>query len=311
MRRFLREIAKLACVVGLAAVALDLCYTAVFTKYSSRSTLHRVRHMEDRRYDYIVVGSSRAMHHVDPGVLEREFGQRGMILADQDASALDAYRVTRDFLEKNTATAVFVHVDKEWGEAGGSPLVASFYAPFIHEVKDAADGRDLFAGDYSLFRWLPFYRYVKLGPAIGFREVLFSLLGKRRIREDGFSPLHGAGFNADVNMQQPTFPDRMHPDYQRIIDLCREQGVTLHFFTSPCHGMHYDAEILAKFLPGYRDFSGSLPERKYFGDPRHMNAEGAEAFTRLFGDTYFGPRGNAASQTSSTSQNWPRMAARE
>lgn len=287
MKRFLGEIAKLACVVGLAAIGLDLAYTTALARLSDRSVLRRVRHMHGQHYDYIVVGSSRALHHVDPAVLEREFGKRGLNLGEQDSSGLDAYRVLRDFLDANTADAVFVHVDKEWCQEGSSPLVTSLYAPFVREMKDTADGRDLFGADYPLYRWLPFYRYVKLGPAIGFREVLFASLGKRRITADGFVPLHGAGFNANVNMTQPTFPDRMHPDYLRIMDLCRERGVTAHFFTSPCHGMHYDATVLAKYLPGYRDFSAALPERQYFGDPRHMNASGAEAFTRLLGDTYW------------------------
>lgn len=286
MRRFLGEFLKLACVVGLAAIGLDCAYTAVLSRYSDRSTLHKVRHMQGRHYDYIVVGSSRALHHVDPAVLEREFGKRGVNLGEQDASGLDACRVVRDFLDGNTADDVFVHVDKEWRQEGSSPLVTSLYAPFVREVKDAADGRDLFGSDYPLYRWLPFYRYVKLGPAIGFREVLFALLGKRRLRENGFWPLYDSGFNADVNMEQPTFPDRMNPDYQRILDLCRERGVEVHFFTSPCRGMHYDAAILARYLPGYRDFSAALPDQKYFGDPRHMNASGAEAFTRLLGTAY-------------------------
>jgi hypothetical protein len=287
MKRFLGEIAKLACVVGLAAIGLDLAYTTALARLSDRSVLRRVRHMHGQHYDYIIVGSSRALHHVDPAVLEREFGKRGLNLGEQDSSGLDAYRVLRDFLDANTADAVFVHVDKEWCQEGSSPLVTSLYAPFVHEVKDPADGRDLFGADYPLYRWLPFYRYVKLGPAIGFREVMFTLLGKRRPAADGFVPLHGSGFNTNVNMEQPTFPDRMHPDYARILDLCRERGVSAHFFTSPCHGMSYDATVLAKHLPGYRDFSAALPAREYFGDPRHMNAAGAEAFTRLLGEACF------------------------
>lgn len=85
----------------------------------------------------------------------------------------------------------------------------------------------------------------------------------------------------------------------------------VYFFTSPCHGVKYDTAILAKYLPGYRDFSVSLSDEQYFGDPRHMNAEGAEAFTRLLGETYFGRRNAAAIQPWSTSQNRPSMAARE
>jgi len=287
MGRFLGEIAKLVCVVGLAATGLDLAYTTVLARFSDRSVLHRVRHMRGRHCDYIVVGSSRALHHVDPSVLEREFGKRGLNLGEQDSRGRDAYRVVRDFLDANTTAAVFVHVDKEWGQEGSSPLVTSLYAPFVRETKDAADGRDLFGGDYPLYCWIPFYRYVKFGPAIGFREVLFSLLGKRRLAASGFGPVHGTGFNANVNMEQPTFPDRMNQDHARILDLCRERGVAAHFFTSPCHGMHYDTATLEKYLPGYKDFSDSLPERQYFGDPRHMNAMGAEAFTRLLGEACF------------------------
>jgi hypothetical protein len=287
MGRFLAEVAKLVCVVGLAAIGLDLAYTGVLECCSDRSALHKVRHMHGRHYDYIVVGSSRALHHVDPDVLEREFGVRGLNLGEQDSNALDAYRVVRDFLAGNTAGMVLVHVDKEWGAAGASPLVTSLYAPFIREVKGTDDGRDLFGGDYPPYRWLPFYRYAQLGPAIGFREVLFSLLGKRRLPATGFLALHGSGFNANVNMTQPAFPDRMNADYRRILDLCRDRGVEVRFFTSPCHGMQYDPAMLAKYLPGYHDFSAALPDRSYFGDPRHMNASGAQAFTRLLGGFYF------------------------
>jgi hypothetical protein len=267
--------------------------------------------MHGRHYDYIVVGSSRAMHHVDPALLEREFRKRGINLGEQDATACDAFRVVRDFLAHNTADVVFVHVDKEWDQDGPSPLVTSLYAPFVREVKDPADGWDLFGSDYSPYRWLPFYRYVKLGPAIGFREVLFSLLGKRRLAANGFSPLHGKGFNADVNMEQPRFPERMNFHYQQILDLCKARGAQFHFFTSPCHGMRHDSAILKKYLPGYQDFSDALPEQRYFGDPRHMNSAGAEAFTRLLGEAYFGLRAAAAGQPSRISQNWPRAAFRE
>lgn len=311
MSRFIGEIAKLVCVVGLAAIGLDVAYTTVLSRFSDRSVLRRVRQMHDHRYDYIVVGSSRAMHHVDPALLEREFGKRGINLGEQDAAACDAFRVVRDFLARNTTDAVFVHVDKEWGQDGSSPLVTSLYAPFVREVKDSADGRDLFGSDYLPYRWLPFYRYVKLGPAIGFREVLFSLLGKRRLAANGFAPLHGKRFNADVNMEQPHFPDRMNLKYQQILDLCNDRGVKIHFFTSPCHGMKYDSAILTKYLPGYQDFSAALPEQKYFGDPRHMNGAGAEAFTRLLGEAYFSPRAAAARQSLRISQNWPRPAFRE
>lgn len=311
MGRFIGEISKLVCVVGLTAIGLDVGYTTVLSHFSNRSTLRQVRQMHGRDYDYIIVGSSRAMHHVDPALLEREFGKRGLNLGEQDATACDAFRVVRDFLAQNTADVVFVHVDKEWDQEGSSPLVTSLYAPFVREVKDSADGRNLFGSDYLSYRWIPFYRYVKLGPAIGFREVLFSLLGKRRFADNGFAPLHGKGFNPDVSMEQPQFSDRMNPNYQQILDLCNHRGVQIHFFTSPCHGMKYDAAILGKYLPGYRDFSAALPEQKYFGDPRHMNSAGAEAFTRLLGEAYFGARTAAAGQRSRISQNWPRAAFRE
>lgn len=311
MGRFIAEISRLVLVVGLAAIGLDVAYTTVLSRFSDRSTLHKVREMRGCHYDYIVVGSSRAMHHVDPALLEREFGKRGINLGEQDATACDAFRVVRDFLAHNTTDAVFVHVDKEWDQDGSSPLVTSLYAPFVREVKDPADGRDLFGSDYSPYRWLPFYRYVKLGPAIGFREVLFSTLGKRRIADNGFSPLYGKGFNPDVNMEQPRFSDRMNSDYKQLLDLCIDRGMTIHFFTSPCHGMKYDSAILKKYLPGYQDFSAALPEQKYFGDPRHMNTAGAEAFTRLLGEAYFSLRAAAAGQPSRISQNRPRAAFRE
>jgi hypothetical protein len=74
---------------------------------------------------------------------------------------------------------------------------------------------------------------------------------------------------------------------EEIIEIAKEAGIELHFFTAPVYKPNYSLDNLETQLPNHLNFIDAIQDRKFFNDPTHLNAAGAELFTKLFIETYF------------------------
>ena len=153
--------------------------------------------------------------------------------------------------------------------------------PFIKE-KDIYEEFIKHDKIYWKYKYLPFYRYQKFEPKIGVRNVSLSLINKTPnfIENKGFVPIFG-----EIKIDKPIslkIIRKSNINFKEIIKFCNSKNIEITFFTSPIYNQKNNFNLLSNYLPNYYDLSNSVKNKKYFKDQTHLNALGAEEFTKIF-----------------------------
>lgn len=246
--------------------------------------INNVQHEE-----ILILGSSRAIHHYDPRILE-------------DSLCMSCYNCGKDGNGILTMYPILVNITNRY-----TPKV------IIYEVTPSFDFIDEPNNDKYLFLTRPFYgdeRISRLFDSIdsGSRYKMLSSLYKYNgwimsIVSDNLKPSHsdikGYRPGEGVISYEPIIEekneiiecDELKFAYlQNFIDLCREKNIKLVFAVSPQYMQNDDCIFspiydLAKcnnvpILNHYCD-QCFVNTPNYFYDRTHMNGSGAEAYTTI------------------------------
>lgn len=222
MKRFLIYITKIFVVTILVAVVLDGIYTAVFLQTKNRGKIEDVYNSKPKKFDVVFLGSSRANNHFvaqmfeDKGLKSFNYGMSGGHLFE--ASLLLKLMIERKYVIKNVILEADLNLSNE-DEAEG---ISALFLPYIHNsetIKEHFSKEDNFKELY----YIPFYRYIKYGTKIGFRETLFAAIHKKTNQLDnlGYHPLekhkNGNMKNNIVNLK--LLPHNKY--YEEIKNICK------------------------------------------------------------------------------------------
>lgn len=288
MRRFLKYVTAVVLTTLVALCVLDWGMTLIHKRAKNRGVIARLRHGTDWSYDYVVIGSSRVACHIDPLLILSNTGKSGVNLSRLGCGSDEALLLTKLFFQNgNRAERMFYQVDYSWEELEPEPKPMASAMPFIRDSL-FKEHYQQWSGFKKLY-YLPFFRYARFAPEIGFRETLMAFVkDSSSFDEDrGFSPVDGSfqgGETFEVKLSSP-----FNPKIEAIIALCREHECEPQFFTAPfaaTEGSEF-AEFLEPKLPNYHDFSHALPDERWFRDVSHLNRAGAQKFTEMFADHYF------------------------
>jgi len=283
MKKFLVYTVKILTITILVAVTLDGLYTFIFLQSKNRGKIETIFNSKAKKYDVIILGSSRANNHFvsqmfeDKGLKTFNYGISGGHLFE--ASLLLKLMIERKYTIKNVILEADLNLSNDH-EAEG---IAALFLPYIHSsgvIKEHFEMQENFNELY----YIPFYRYIKYDTKIGFRETFFTTIHKKTNALDnlGYYPLekhkNGNMKNNIVNLN----PLPHNKYYEEIKEICKANKINFIAVMTPmCEnvvGMNYFDKV-KKAYPEIHNYENTVVEDKYFSSCGHMTDTGARMFT--------------------------------
>lgn len=283
MKRFLIYTAKILITTILIAVILDGLYTFVFLQSKNRGKIETVFNSKSKKYDVVILGSSRANNHFvsqmfeDKGLKTFNYGMSGGHLFE--ASLMLKLMIERKYEIKN----IILEADLSLSNDHESDGVSAKFLPYIHNSEVIKEHFKTQKNFNELY-YVPFYRYIKYDSKIGFREVYKIAAGEKTNSLDnlGYYPLskhkNGNMKNNIVNLK----PLKHNKYYEEIKNICKANNINfIPVMTPMCEnvvGMNYFDKV-KKAYPEIHNYENVVIENKYFSSCGHMTDAGAKMFT--------------------------------
>lgn len=283
MKKFILYIFKILLITILIAALLDGVYTFAFMQSKNRGKIETVVNSDAKKYDVVILGSSRANNHFvsqmfeDKGLKTYNYGMSGGHLFE--ASLMLKLMIEKKYEIKN----VILEADLNLSNDQESEGIAAKFLPYIHFSKVIKNHFST-AENFDQLYYIPFYRYIKFDSKIGFREVYNISKGEKTNALDnlGFYPLkkhkNGNMKNNIVNLN----PLPHNKYYEEIKSICKKNRINFIAVTTPmCEnvvGMNYFDKV-TKAYPEIHNYENVVVENQYFSSCGHMTDEGAKIFT--------------------------------
>ncbi|WP_396181514.1 hypothetical protein [Flavobacterium sp.] len=290
MKRFFKLAVLFAFILFIASLLLDFIFTSIISKSSERNKVENVIHSFGKKYDVIIMGTSRANNHFVTGLFEKKglksfnYGISGSHLFE--TSLLLKVMITNKFQIKNLILEADLSICNEKRDEG----TTARFMPYIHtntiikeHYKNESDFKKLF--------FLPFYRYIKFDTKIGFREVYEVLDDKptNTLYNKGYYPLisnNKGSMKNDIS----TLKVIRNTYYEEIKKTCKLNNINLIVVMTPmCQntkGLDY-FENVKKQYPEIYNFENTITNDRYFASCGHLNNEGAIMYTNHVIKTFF------------------------
>lgn len=292
MKHFLQFISKIILLLLLVAIVLDYGYSYIYSKSTGRNKIENVVNSKPKKYDVVILGSSRANNHfvtqlfVDEGLKAYNYGMSGSRL--QESALLLELLLERDYKIKN----IIIEIDLNINTEGFSDGTRARFMPYFKSSEIIASyyKQILTPSEYNSFYYLPFYRYINYDTQIGFRELFFSAIKKSsaNIQNNGFYPLHKIGKNMQYDLRD--YSPKKNKDYELIKKLCNQNHINLIALTTPiCENVKNRAYFAAvkNLYPEIHNYENVVTANNYFASCGHMNETGAKLFTKKLIEDFF------------------------
>ena len=281
MKKFIIFAFKTLIVTVLIAVVLDFMYTTVYLNSSNRGKIDYVYNSNARKYDVVILGSSRANNHFvapmfeEKGLKTFNFGMSGSHLFE--ASLMLKLMVERKYIIKNLILETDLNLSNEHQAEG----IAAKFLPYIHQsdiIREHFSNEENFKELY----YIPFYRYVAFDSKIGFREMYETARKQptKYLDNQGYYPLGNKKGNMknDIRALKPL----SNKYYQEIKQICADNNINfIPIMTPMCtntKGLDYFDKVKKRY-PEIHNYENAVVEDKYFSSCGHMNDAGARLFT--------------------------------
>ncbi|CAM3646451.1 hypothetical protein FLGE108171_08070 [Flavobacterium gelidilacus] len=290
MKHFLFFIGKIILLLLLSASVLDLSYTYIYSKSTTRNKVANVLNSTSKSYDVIMLGSSRANNHfdtqlfVDKGLKSFNYGISGSRL--QESALLLQLMLVNDYDLKTVILEIDLNINSE----GYSEGTRALFMPCLRSNKIVSNYYEDIIPEFNLLYYVPFYRYINYDSQIGFRELFFSAINKpsASIQNLGFSGLKGSGTNMKYDLSK--YSVKKNKDYEFIKDICKAHKINLLVLSTPMcsqvKGIEY-FDAINTIYPEVHNYENSVTGDQYFSSCGHMNTKGAALFTQQIINDFF------------------------
>jgi len=269
----------------------------------------------------VVTGSSRALVHYDPRVLAAATGLPALNLGRNGSHTGLQLAVLRTHLRHNPAPNLVIHnLDLHSLATPAEIHDPGQYLPYLDEPALYDEIRAIHRSAWA-WRHVPLYGHAVADPRMHWLEGLARLAGLERAETlvAGFQP-RAWSWTGDFERfatraaggYEVARDDRGRDQLAALLRLCRESGLPVILVLSPEHAavrplqlnraaiLAEIADLAASSGAPFWDFSESplRLDRSNFYNSQHLNAAGADAFTRelarrLFAAGYTAPRLNS------------------
>ncbi len=257
--------------------------------------------------DIIISGSSRALTHYDPRIIQEQTGHSAFNIGRNGSQTDMQLAFLKAYLNYNRAPRLVIHNLDLFSFVSSKEIYdAVQYIPYIRD--DA-----IFAGiqrvypDAWKWKWLPLYGYLVEDMRFTWVRGLRALTGWQPPEDHffGYQPRHIAWTNEfdEFRIKNPDgvrFP--IEPaavqDLTDLVELCSQHGIALLFVYSPEYAEMQTLErnreeifsrlhaLCARYNVPLWDYSDSplTKNQMYFYNSQHLNATGASAFSRALAE---------------------------
>jgi len=279
---------------GLVAIlmvmsVLDVVYTKIYETAPPRTKFQYFRSLENKKVDYVFLGSSRVENGIVPSIIKQKTGKTAVNFGFQAAKLGDIYTLLQLIKEYNIGhETILIQVDYIYNFEGGHSTIFEYeMMPFIRDNGATKRYSDVYSEHPTANYYLPFYRYCNKDLKLGFREVFANVVRKKTnvIAQNGYVARFGTAAKLAGGLPAVILDNNSILD--SIQAFARLNKMKLVFFFAPVCRNSENQDFVLKLktkIPGLKDFSRALDIDKMFIDCNHLNDSGAQRFTEIFID---------------------------
>ena len=287
MKKLIKYVAKIILTTIVLSYFFDFLYTNAHHNKAPRSKISWIKstYFPDS-LDYVLLGSSRCVHHLQPKIIKEKTGKTGVNLGYAACGPVEIKLMLEEIIKKTKTKQAYIQIGTKYNLEKPDNLAVVSWIPFIKD-KHVYDELIKYDSKYFHYKYIPFYRYQKFDPKIGLRNISLSYLGKEGnfINTSGYIPIRNT--LKDDSTFNYSMVKKENPIINEIIKECQKNNIELYFFTSPYHNSKVDFSFLNDYLPNYTDFSNTIANQEMFSDLTHLNHKGSTSFTNIFTEKYF------------------------
>jgi hypothetical protein len=290
MKRFLKLTVLFIFILFIASLLLDVVFTTIISQSSERNKVENVMHSFGKKYDVVIMGTSRANNHFVADLFEKKglksfnYGISGSHLFE--TSLLLKVMIANKFQIKNLILEADLSICNEKRDEG----ITARFMPYIHTnsiIKEHYKKES----DFKQLYYVPFYRYIKFDAKIGFREV-YEVLSKKptnTLYNKGYYPLI-SDKKGSMKNDISTLKVIRNKYYEEIKKLCKQNNINLIVVMTPMckntKGLDYFDNVKKQY-PEINNFENIVTDDRYFASCGHLNNEGAIIYTNHIINTFF------------------------
>lgn len=290
MKRFFKLTVLFVFILFIASLLLDVIFTTIISQSSERNKVENVMHSFGKKYDVVIMGTSRANNHFVTDLFEKRglksfnYGISGSHLFE--TSLLLKVMIANKFQIKNLILEADLSICNEKRDEG----TTARFMPYIHTnsiIKEHYKNES----DFKQLYYLPFYRYIKFDAKIGFREV-YEVLAKKptnTLYNKGYYPLI-SDKKGSMKNDISTLKVIRNKYYEDIKQMCQQNNINLIVVMTPmCQntkGLDYFDKVKKQY-PEINNFENTVTDDRYFASCGHLNNEGAIIYTNHIINTFF------------------------
>ncbi len=290
MKRFFKLTVLFVFILFIASLLLDVIFTTIISQSSERNKVENVMHSFGKKYDVVIMGTSRANNHFVTDLFEKRglksfnYGISGSHLFE--TSLLLKVMIANKFQIKNLILEADLSICNEKRDEG----TTARFMPYIHTnsiIKEHYKNES----DFKQLYYLPFYRYIKFDAKIGFREV-YEVLAKKptnTLYNKGYYPLI-SDKKGSMKNDISTLKVIRNKYYEAIKQMCQQNNINLIVVMTPmCQntkGLDYFDKVKKQY-PEINNFENTVTDDRYFASCGHLNNEGAIIYTNHIINTFF------------------------
>jgi hypothetical protein len=290
MKRFFKFTVFFVFILLTASFLLDVIFTSILSQSSERNKVENVMHTFTKKYDVVIMGTSRANNHFVTDLFEKKglksfnYGISGSHLFE--TSLLLKLMMANKFQIKNLILEADLSICNEKRDEG----TTARFMPYIHTntlIKEHYKKES----DFNTLYYLPFYRYIKFDAKIGFREVYQVLANNptNTLHNKGYYPLISDKKGSMKNDISSLIVIR-NKYYEEIKKICKKNNINLIVVMTPMckntKGLDYFDKVKKQY-PEINNFENTISDDRYFASCGHLNNEGAILYTKHILNTFF------------------------
>ena len=290
MKRFFKLTVLFVFILFIASLLLDVVFTTIISQSSERNKVENVMHSFGKKYDVVIMGTSRANNHFVTDLFEKKglksfnYGISGSHLFE--TSLLLKVMIANKFQIKNLILEADLSICNEKRDEG----ITARFMPYIHTnsiIKEHYKNEI----DFKQLYYVPFYRYIKFDAKIGFREV-YEVLSKKptnTLYNKGYYPLI-SDKKGSMKNDISTLKVIRNKYYEEIKKICNQNNINLIVVMTPMckntKGLDYFDNVKKQY-PEINNFENTVTDDRYFASCGHLNNEGAIIYTNHIINTFF------------------------
>ncbi|TGV04430.1 hypothetical protein [Flavivirga rizhaonensis] len=287
MTQFFKYIIGVILIVLASLYVADKVYTHINSVYYSDTKFQFIRSFQDKKVDYIFLGSSRVENGINPLVIDSITGGHAVNFAVQSSKISDMLLILKLLDEYNVSyQKVFIQIDYIYNFQNQYSNVLDYeLIPFYNSNKVIQNHLDK-SNKFNSFEFsFPFMRYALYDQKNGFRRLVsnFKKSPSAFSYNNGFKELHGTSSKNTHDL--PSYIIENNSDFENLKAYIFKNKINASYFCSPIRRDTKNLDFIDKLtqkIPDLINYTGIIKNEAYFIDNIHLNEKGAYKFSEIF-----------------------------